>query len=118
MEEAIESYVNTKPMNSYANVTKNGEFTTVSTTGSITANTGFTGNLTGDVTGNTTFLRHNAVYYEMFQLKRFLSYEYAKRGNHLALCARRKEKQIHPRPLVSSSSTKEKTSHFAKLDKI
>ena len=29
MEEAIESYVNTTPMNSYANVTKNGEFTTV-----------------------------------------------------------------------------------------
>jgi hypothetical protein len=36
------------------NVASTGEFTTVSTTGGITANTGFTGNLTGDVTGDVT----------------------------------------------------------------
>ncbi len=36
------------------NVASTGEFTTVSTTGGITANTGFTGNLTGNVTGNVT----------------------------------------------------------------
>ena len=36
------------------NVASTGEFTTVSTTGSITANTGFVGNVTGDVTGNVT----------------------------------------------------------------